>query len=63
MKKLLIQRLAQLIDNLPRGVKRTNVMNDYLSLKLSKDDKFYLTMADKYKNYEQQDIHIRRDKL
>ena len=52
MKKLLIQRLAQLIDNLPRGVRRTNVMNDYLSLKLSKDDKFYLTMADKYKNYE-----------
>jgi len=52
MKKLLIQRLAQLIDSLPRGVKRSNVMEDYLSLKLSNDDKFYLTMTDKYRNYE-----------
>ena len=52
MKKLLIQRLAQIIDKLPRGVKRTNVMEDYLSLKLSKDDEFYLTMTNKYKDYD-----------
>lgn len=52
MKKKLIQRLAQLIDNLPRGINRTKVMDDYLSLKLSKDDEFYLTMTDKYRNYE-----------
>ena len=50
MKKLLTQKLAQLIDKLPRGEKRREVMNDYLQLKLSEDDKYFLTLTNKYKN-------------
>ena len=50
MKKQLVQRLQQLIDFLPRGKKKDDVINDYLKLKLSKDDKFYLTLENKYKS-------------
>lgn len=50
MKKLLTQKLAQLIDELPRGEKRREVMNDYLQLKLSEDDKYFLTLTNKYKD-------------
>ena len=44
MKKRLLQRLAQLMDN----NKSKELRKDYLDLKLSDDDKFYLTMKDKY---------------
>lgn len=50
MKKLLTQKLAQLIDELPRGEKRREVMSDYLQLKLSEDDKYFLTLTNKYKD-------------
>lgn len=49
MKKL-TQKLAQLIDNLPRGDKKQEVIKDYLDLKLSKDNMFYLTLQKKYKD-------------
>ena len=52
MKKTLIQILAQLIDNLPRGTKKSEVIKDYLELKLTEDDKYVLTLTNKYKNYE-----------
>ena len=52
MKKRLVQRLAQIIDSLPRGAKRSEAMNDYLELKLSEDDKYFLTLTNKYKDYE-----------
>jgi len=52
MKKILTQRLAQLIDNLPRGTKKSEVIKDYLELKLTEDDKYVLTLTNKYKNYE-----------
>lgn len=44
MKKKLLQKLAQLID-----IKSTKELRkDYLDLKLSDDDMFYLTMKNKY---------------
>lgn len=52
MKKKLTQRLAQLIDSLPRGNKRSEVMDDYLNLKLSDCDMYFLTLENKYKDYE-----------
>lgn len=49
MKKLLLQKMAQLFDKMPVGKKRDEVKKDYLKLKLSKEDKFYLSMENKYK--------------
>lgn len=46
MKKKLLQRLAQLMDN----NKSEELRRDYLDLKLSDDDMFYLTMKDKYED-------------
>jgi len=37
MKKLLTQKLQQLIDDLPKGVERARVIDDYLRLKVSGD--------------------------
>ena len=52
MKKRLVQKLAQLIDSMPRGMKKSDVIKDYLELKLTEDDKYVLTLTNKYKNYE-----------
>lgn len=46
MKKRLLQRLAQLMDD----NKSKELRKDYLDLKLSDDDRFYLTMKDKYED-------------
>ena len=46
MRKLLLQKMAQLIDKQP---KNKELKKDYLELKLNDDDKFYLTMRDKWK--------------
>ena len=46
MRKLLLQKMAQLIDKHP---KNKELKKDYLELKLNDDDKFYLTMRDKWK--------------
>jgi hypothetical protein len=44
MKKKLLQKLAQLMDiNSTKELRK-----DYLDLKLSDDDMFYLTMKNKY---------------
>lgn len=51
MKKKLVQKLAQLIDLMPRGMKRSDVIKDYLELKLTEDDKYILTLTNKYKEY------------
>jgi hypothetical protein len=51
MKKRLVQKLAQLIDSMPRGMKKSDVIKDYLELKLTKDDKYVLTLTNKYKEY------------
>lgn len=49
-KKKLIQKLQQLIDNLPPCKKRKEAKQDLLDLKLSKEDKYYITLEDKYKD-------------
>lgn len=51
-KKDLIQKLSQLLDSCIIGKKRREISKDILQLKLTKDDKFYLTLTNKYKNYE-----------
>ena len=51
MKKRLVQKLAQLIDSMPRGMKKSDVIKDYLQLKLTEDDKYVLTLTNKYKEY------------
>ena len=45
--KLLIQKLSQKIDALPRGEERSEIINDYLALK-NNVNTFYL--IEKYKN-------------
>ncbi len=49
VKKKLIQKLQQLIDNLPIGIKRKEAKNDLLQLKLSKTDYHYIMLTNKYK--------------
>ena len=49
MKKLLLQKLAQLRDKIST-VSKDEIKDDYLKLKLSDDDKFYLTLKNKYKD-------------
>lgn len=46
-RKTLLQKLSQLIDREPKNLE---VKKDFLKLKLSEDDKFYLTLENKYKN-------------
>ena len=50
MKKILTQKLQQLIDSLPTGNKRKEAKEDLLSLKLSQSDYHYIMLADKYKD-------------
>jgi len=47
MRRRLIKKLAQLRDKFPL---RKEITKDYLELKLSEDDKFYLTLKNKYKD-------------
>ena len=46
----LIQKLQQHIDRLPISNKRKEAKQDLLNLKLSSDDKFFISLANKYKN-------------
>ena len=50
MRKQLIQKLQHLIDELPRSEKKSEVISDYLELKLTDDDLFVLSMKNKYSN-------------
>lgn len=47
MRKLLLQKLAQLIDRFPN---RKEIRDDYLQLKFNKEDSFYLSLKNKYKD-------------
>ena len=49
VRKKLIQKLQQLIDNLPIGIKRKEVNYDLLRLKMSNSDYHYVLLAHKYK--------------
>jgi len=49
-RRLLIQKIQQLIDKLPISKKRKQAKEDLLKLKLSSDDKFFISLANKYKN-------------
>ncbi len=51
-RKTLIQKIQQLIDNLPIGSKRKEAKSDLLQLKLSKTDYHFITLKDKYKDEE-----------
>jgi metal-responsive CopG/Arc/MetJ family transcriptional regulator len=51
MKKRLVQKLAQLIDSMPIGMNRSDVIKDYLQLKITEDDRYVLTLTNKYKEY------------
>lgn len=46
--KHLIQKLAQLIDNEPRGRKKSEVIKDYLELKVNNNKELYLELKNKY---------------
>lgn len=50
MQKRLIQKLQQLIDNLPTGNKRKEVEYDLLRLKTSNSDYHCVLLAHKYKD-------------
>ena len=49
VRKKLIQKLQQLIDNLPIGSKRKEAESDLLQLKLVKTYYYYIMSIDKYK--------------
>ena len=49
-RRLLIQKIQQLIDKLPISKRRKEAKEDLLNLKLSYDDKFFISLANKYKN-------------
>ena len=49
-RRLLIQKIQQLIDKLPISKKRKEAKQDLLKLKLSSDDKFFISLANKYKS-------------
>ena len=51
-KKKLIQKLQQLVDKLPPCIKREQVMQELIDLKLSKTDYHFVTLKDKYKDEE-----------
>ena len=49
MKKILLQKLAQLIDKLPDGEERKEALKDWLDLKLSNaNGKLYSLLKNKY---------------
>ena len=54
MKKKLIQKLQQLVDELPLGNKKEEVKYDLLRLKISNSDYHYVLLAHKYKDNLQQ---------
>ena len=54
MKKKLIQKLQQLVDELPLGNKKNEVKYDLLRLKISNSDYHYVLLAHKYKDNLQQ---------
>ena len=47
MKKV-IQKLQQESDRTPEGKYKNSIEKDILELKISKDNKFYLTIKNKY---------------
>ena len=49
MRKKAIQKLAQLIDSLPKGKERKEVFKDYLELKISNSTEIVLKLIQKYK--------------
>ena len=49
-RRLLIQKIQQLIDKLPISKRRKEAKEDLLNLKLSSDDKFFISLANNYKN-------------
>ena len=49
VRKKLIQKLQQLIDDLPIGDKRKEAKSDLLQLKLVKTYYYYIMSTDKYK--------------
>ena len=48
-RKKLIQKIQQLIDKLPISAKRKEAKKDLLELKLSKNDKHFILLQNKYK--------------
>ena len=53
-KKKLIQKLQQLIDSIKKPKNKNKLFNDLLELKLSKEDKLYLELKDKYDGFHNQ---------
>tara|TARA_R110000744_G_scaffold195880_1_gene315014 strand:+ start:5033 stop:5197 length:165 start_codon:yes stop_codon:yes gene_type:complete len=49
-RRLLIQKIQQLIDKLPISKRRKEAKQDLLNLKLSSDVKFFNSLANKYKS-------------
>ena len=47
-RKKLIQKIQQLIDKLPISAKRKEAKKDLLELKLSKNDKHFILLQNKY---------------
>jgi hypothetical protein len=50
-KKKLIQKLQQLIDSINKPKKKDRLSKDLLELKLSKEDKLFLELKDKYDGF------------
>jgi hypothetical protein len=50
-KKKLIQKLQQLIDSIKKPKNKNKLFKDLLELKLSKEDKLYLELKDKYDGF------------
>tara|TARA_R110001606_G_scaffold349835_2_gene499815 strand:+ start:7550 stop:7708 length:159 start_codon:yes stop_codon:yes gene_type:complete len=48
-RKKLIQKIQQLVDKLPVSNRRKEAKQDFLELKLTDNDKFYLLLKNKYK--------------
>lgn len=48
MKKRILQKLAQKIDELPSGKKRKEAFKDWLDLKLSKEHSLVTLLKNKY---------------
>lgn len=46
--KHLIQKLAQLIDNEQRGQKKSEIIKDYLELKVNGNNELFLKLKNKY---------------
>ena len=50
-RKKLIQKLQQLMDSIKKPKKKNKVSKDLLELKLSKEDKLFLELKDKYNGF------------